>query len=179
MTNQINQAAVAVDHIRRPSVIDPSWPTLPIPSHPSSLQAILFFFSAFDPLHPRKERDEDESRRCGSETTTVLPWQVKNFTFDALGNLKPIEFILHGDSTTAHRLSVVDLDRKDVRMGVYVDDILFGLTTAIEPDPKQDCRHDLPRCLQMQFSAGAAHILPGNHVVRMEPLKQSDCDDCE
>ena len=170
---------MAVDHIRQPSVIDPSWPTLPIPSHPSSLQAILIFFSAFDPFRPRKEHNEDEPHRCGSETTTVVPWQVINFTFDALGNLKPIEFTLDGDPATAHRLSVVDIDKKDVRMGVYVDDVLFGLTTAIEPDPKQECGRDPPRCLQMQFSAGVAHILPGNHVVRIEPLKLGDCDDCE
>jgi len=182
-THEINQAPVAVEHIRQPRVIPPSWPTLSstpdIPSSPSSLRAILSFFSAFNPFHSPKERGEDEPHRCGSETTTILPWQVKNFTFDALGNPKPLEFTLSGDSTTAHKLSVVDLDRKDVRMGVYVDDVLFGLTTAMEPDPKQDCGHDLPLCLQMQFSAGVAHILTGIHAVRIEPLRQGDCDDCE
>ena len=180
-TNQINQAAVAIDHIRQPRVIDPSWPTLSntpdILSHPSSLWGILSFFN---PFHLREKPDQNEFRASGSEIVTVLPWQVKNFTFDTLGNPKPIEFILDGDPTAAHKISVVDIDRKDVRMAIYLDNVLIGLTTAIEPDPKQDCGHDLSRCLHMGFSAGAAHILPGNHIVRIEPFRQQrDCDDCE
>ena len=166
VTHQINQAALAVNDMRQTRVNHPCRTTLP--STPYISQTLLHLVSTFSPFH---RRDEDWSHRCNGETISVLSLQVTNFTFDYLGNLKPIEFAI-ADSTMAHKLSVVDLDRKDMRMAVYVDDCLFGLITAMEPDPKQDCGHDMLLCLHMQFSAGVVIIPPGRHIIRIEPLNE-------
>ena len=167
-TNQFNQPG-AGDCQRPPSVVHPSRMTFTYESY-AYLHTVLHFISTFNPFHRRDKDGSHGCGPCGGKTTTILPEQAKNFTFDTLGNLKPIEFLLDS-STTAHKLTIMDLDRKDLRMAVFVDGDLFSVTSAVEPDPTQDCGGDLHHCLHMQFSAGVSIIPPGRHIVQIVPIE--------
>lgn len=72
------------------------------------------------------------------------------------------------NNSTAHRLSVYDVDKRDMRMAIYVDDILRGLTTDFDLDLEEDCGLDVHLCYQKGFSAGWLVVPAGEHQVSIQ-----------
>jgi hypothetical protein len=62
----------------------------------------------------------------------------------------------------------MDIDAKDTRMAVYVDDVLRGVTPEFEVDKGSDCGANVGLCLATHHSGGVVNIPPGKHRVRIE-----------
>lgn len=72
------------------------------------------------------------------------------------------------NKSTAHRLSVFDVDKKDMQMVISVDGIARGLTRDFDLDLEEDCGLDVPVCAQKGFSGGLLVIPAGKHEVLIE-----------
>jgi hypothetical protein len=72
------------------------------------------------------------------------------------------------NNNTAHRLNVFDVDKRDMLMAIYVDDILRGLTRDFDLDLEEDCGLDVYLCSQKNFSAGSLVIPAGKHQVSIQ-----------
>ncbi|KAG5645631.1 hypothetical protein DXG03_005622 [Asterophora parasitica] len=79
---------------------------------------------------------------------------------------EPVEYNLNGKN--AHRLSLVAIGNRDLRMGVYVDNVLRGMTTRIVRNSTESCGEVINDCLAKKFSAGLVVIPAGNHTVRIQ-----------
>lgn len=79
---------------------------------------------------------------------------------------KPIEF--YSDKKKSHLLSVVGIDNKDLRMKIYVDKELKGLTSVIERNSTENCGESPNECMLKKFSAAILPIPPGKHTVTIE-----------
>ncbi|KAF9006969.1 hypothetical protein BDQ17DRAFT_1407526 [Cyathus striatus] len=103
---------------------------------------------------------------CPAPITAMHPWQNNSFTAGGDGHPIPIEYTL--DLPVAHRLSFVDVDKKDVRMSVEVDNVLRGFARDFELNKTEDCGDNIGLCLNNGFSAGLVVIPPGKHTVRID-----------
>lgn len=103
---------------------------------------------------------------CPQPITVFQPWDTFHFVPGPDGHPVPIEYEL--DHPRPHRLSVMDLDARDIRMTLFVDDVLRGITRDFELDKNVTCGEDLRSCLNQGFSAGMIVIDPGKHKVRVE-----------
>jgi hypothetical protein len=72
------------------------------------------------------------------------------------------------NNSTAHRLSVFDADKRDMRMAIYVDNILRGLTSDFDLDLEEDCGLNVYLCARKNFSAGLLVVPAGNHEVSIQ-----------
>lgn len=72
------------------------------------------------------------------------------------------------DHPKAHKISIVDIDAKDMRMSVFVDDVPRGKTPDFPLNKTINCGEDLNTCLKAGFSAGVVIVPPGNHTIRIE-----------
>ncbi|TFK47855.1 heme peroxidase [Heliocybe sulcata] len=137
-----------------PAIQLPSMPHVHMPSmHIPSLHIPTFFSS------PPK------NMACTSWTASD-PWHVEAIKAGQDGKPVPIEYTYR--SRRPHRLSVVDADKRDLRMQLFVDGESKGLTTAFDLDKTLDCGTDLAKCLNNRFSAGVLEVPPGKHKVRIE-----------
>ncbi|KAF8797699.1 heme peroxidase [Phlegmacium glaucopus] len=93
-------------------------------------------------------------------------WEVAIMAAGTEGIPQPLKYI--SNNKTAHRLSVYDADKRDMRMAIYVDDILRGLTSEFDLNLEEDCGLDIYMCAQKGYSAGLLVIPPGKHEVRIE-----------
>jgi hypothetical protein len=93
-------------------------------------------------------------------------WEAATMTAGPDGVPLPLEYI--SNNSTAHKLSVFDVDKRDMQMAIYVDDDLRGVTSDFDLDLEEDCGLDGPVCAQKRFSGGWLVIPPGKHEVRIE-----------
>ncbi|KAG6837767.1 hypothetical protein H0H93_001694 [Arthromyces matolae] len=131
--------------------------------------------SSFLPRHPRRSsrpiiRDTDIKRdhiACGTPLKLMHPYQIHAFVPGPDGiQPQPLEYSMNSEK--AHRLSVVAIDNRDLRMGVYVDEVLRGMTSRIERNSSETCGENVSNCLRMKFSSGVVIVPSGNHTVRVE-----------
>ena len=71
-------------------------------------------------------------------------------------------------NSTAHRLSVFDVDKRDMRMAIYIDDILRGLTSDFDLDLEEDCGLNVYLCAKKNFSGGWLVVPAGKHEVSIQ-----------
>ncbi|TFK37629.1 heme peroxidase [Crucibulum laeve] len=103
---------------------------------------------------------------CQEPYTQFQPWDFTSFHPGPDDEPLPIVYTINHH--TPHSLSIVDVDARDVRMSVWIDDVLRGLTSEFELDKEVQCQSDLRMCLDKGFSAGYVVIPEGNHTVRIE-----------
>ncbi|TFK71019.1 hypothetical protein BDN72DRAFT_492377 [Pluteus cervinus] len=102
---------------------------------------------------------------CSLPTNIVQKWAINTFFPDANGRPAPVEYTLN--YKTPHRLTLVDIDRRDMMMAVHVDGVLQGQTTDFIFDKNMDCGEDLGACLSLKYSGGVVIVPPGNHTVKI------------
>ncbi|KAF8890657.1 heme peroxidase [Infundibulicybe gibba] len=106
-----------------------------------------------------------EQPQVCAKRTVLVPYEAQSFLPDADGVPIPLEYTL--DHPKIHRLSIIDIDALDVRLAIYVDDVLRGVTRDFELDKANDCGDNLNLCIKTH-SAGGVNVPPGNHTVRVE-----------
>ncbi|KAG6914653.1 hypothetical protein DXG01_016111 [Tephrocybe rancida] len=141
------------------------------------LYIILSTASSIRSLFPRRPKHatrpaivEGDIKRdnttCRTPTKLIHAYQIHAYTPGADGvHPDPLEYTL--DSAQPHRLSVVAVGNRDLRMGVYVDDTLRGMTSRIVRNSSESCEV-VNDCLAKKFSSGVVVVAPGNHTVRIE-----------
>ncbi|EPQ54046.1 heme peroxidase [Gloeophyllum trabeum ATCC 11539] len=102
---------------------------------------------------------------CRQPLTAFDPWHAETIRPGPDGKPRPIEYTYK--SRRPHRLSVVDIDKRDMQLELFVDGQSRGVTTEFTLDKAVDCGEDLRRCLQERFSAGVIEIPPGKHTVKI------------
>lgn len=84
---------------------------------------------------------------------------------DADGQPAPISYSF--EHVKPHRLSVVDIDQRDLQLAVYVDGDLRGHTSGFDLNKNINCGEDARACLNAKFSGGAVVVPPGKHTVML------------
>jgi hypothetical protein len=103
---------------------------------------------------------------CPLPNSVINPWETFTMKVGENGELIPLEYTL--DLPTAHRLSFVDIDAKDMRMKLWHDTSLLGLTPEVELNRSETCGEVYADCLDRKFSGGDIVLPKGNHTVRIE-----------
>ena len=70
----------------------------------------------------------------------------------------------------AHQISVVDLDKHDIELQMWVDHEYMG-SGDVELNLNVDCGEDVTQCLNLHFGTAFVVIPPGWHIVRAEIRK--------
>ena len=86
----------------------------------------------------------------------------------AAGDGVPEALNYTSNNSTAHRLSVFDVDKRDMRMAIYVDNILRGLTSDFDLNLEEDCGLNVYLCARKNFSGGLLVVPPGKHEVSIQ-----------
>lgn len=114
--------------------------------------------------HPRPH--DDVKSEINDPTEIFDAWSIGVFLPGLDGEPAPIEYL--ASHSRAHKISIVDIDAKDTRMIIYVDDVAMGITPDFELNKTIDCGENWQLCLQEGFSAGAIVVPSGKHKVRIE-----------
>ncbi|KAF8064897.1 hypothetical protein FPV67DRAFT_1500614 [Lyophyllum atratum] len=120
---------------------------------------------------PRSPIREADIKRvpvaCPGPTTTIHPYEVMSFVRGSDGlHPDPIEYNLN--NTNAHRLILMAIDTRDLRMGVYVDDELRGMTSGFVRNSSDTCGDRFQDCHAKNFSSGVFTVPPGDHSVKID-----------
>ena len=102
---------------------------------------------------------------CNPPTTVFQQWDINTIVPGIDGQPSPIEYTL--EHKKPHRLSVIDIDARDMQLGVYVDGVMRGLTTEFELDKSVNCGEDVQTCLNLNFSGGIIVVPPGRHTIKI------------
>lgn len=105
--------------------------------------------------------------QCGSPLTTVEDWHIKTFRpkwFGQFGEPAPIIYRTP-KGHKAHQISIVDLDKRDIGLQVWVDKYDMGFRDVLL-DSTVDCGEDLAKCLELGFASVLFVVPPGRHTVR-------------
>lgn len=104
---------------------------------------------------------------CPTPTKVLHSYEIMAFVPGADGvHPDPIEYNL--SSMKPHKLSIMAIDTRDLRMGVYVDDELRGMTSRIVRNSTETCGEKFSGCLAKKFSSGVVIVPSGNHTVKIE-----------
>ncbi|GLB44633.1 hypothetical protein LshimejAT787_1702600 [Lyophyllum shimeji] len=104
---------------------------------------------------------------CPTPTKLLHSYEIMAFLPGADGvHPDPVEYNLN--STKPHKLSIMAIDNRDLRMGVYVDNELRGMTSRIVRNSSETCGEKFSECLAKKFSSGVVVVPSGNHPVRIE-----------
>jgi hypothetical protein len=66
---------------------------------------------------------------------------------------------------------VVDLDKRDIELQMWVDHEYMG-SGDVELNSNVDCGEDVTKCLDLRFGAAFVVVPPGRHTVRAEIRKR-------
>jgi hypothetical protein len=102
---------------------------------------------------------------CNPPITVFQRWDINTIIQGLDGQPSPIEYTL--EHKKPHRLSVVDIDARDMQMEIYVDGITRGLTTDFKLDKSVNCGEDIQTCLNLNLSGGVVVVPPGKHTVQI------------
>ena len=80
---------------------------------------------------------------------------------------KPIPIEYTYKSRKPHQLTVIDIDKRDTRLAVFIDGHARGLTRDFELDKSVDCGDDWIKCVNMGFSAGVVIVPDGKHTIKI------------
>ncbi|KAF8623795.1 hypothetical protein AX17_007298 [Amanita inopinata Kibby_2008] len=112
---------------------------------------------------------------CAGPLKDVVPWSVGAFRpkwFGLFGPPTSLTYRTRGRKT--HKFSVVDIDRRDVQLTMWIDDEYHGRARDVEIDPTVECGEDVNKCLSLDFSAGLIVVPPGRHTVKIEIERKKD-----
>lgn len=96
---------------------------------------------------------------------TFDPYHILTILPDPDG--KPIPFEYTYKNRKPHRLTVIDVDKRDMRLEVFIDGHSRGLTRDFELDKSVDCGDNWIACLNQNFSAGVVVVPPGKHTIML------------
>ena len=116
----------------------------------------------------RPVRWEDVKRQDIQCREPIKPWHNWEAVTMAAGDGVPEALNYTSNNSTAHRLSVFDADKRDMRMAIYVDNILRGLTSDFELDLEEDCGLNVYMCARKNFSGGLLVVPAGKHEVSIQ-----------
>lgn len=68
---------------------------------------------------------------------------------------------------------MVDLDKRDIELEIWVDQE-YSVSRDAELNSNVDCREDVAKCLDLNFSAAFVVVPPGQHTVRAE-IRKREC----
>ncbi|KDR69938.1 hypothetical protein GALMADRAFT_144994 [Galerina marginata CBS 339.88] len=106
--------------------------------------------------------------KCLEPTKPIHGWTIHTMEVGLDGNLIPLEYTLdHARAHTAHTLSTLDVDAKDLRMVFYVDNELVGQSGEVSLNKSETCG-EVSECLGKGFSGGRIVVPKGKHTVRIE-----------
>ncbi|KAF8676698.1 hypothetical protein AX14_004845 [Amanita brunnescens Koide BX004] len=111
--------------------------------------------------------------QCGQPLTTIEDWHVKAFRpkwFGLIGEPAPIIYRTPF-RLKAHQISVVDLDKRDIEIQIWVDKEYMG-SRDIELNSTVDCGDDIGKCIELEFATALLVVPPGRHAVRAEIRKR-------
>ncbi|TFK69779.1 hypothetical protein BDN72DRAFT_585595 [Pluteus cervinus] len=103
---------------------------------------------------------------CPAPIDLIHTWELESFNLTSSGTPTALHYTL--DLERAHRLSVIDADKRDTIMRIIVDDEVRGLTRDFELDKTVDCGVDNYRNCLKAHSAGFVIIEKGKHSVTVE-----------
>lgn len=83
---------------------------------------------------------------------------------------KPLDISYSSWLGVAHKLMILDADKKDMRFAVHIDDNLIGHSPNITVNKQEDCGIDPNECYRMGFSGVDVIVPAGHHTVRIEWL---------
>ena len=63
---------------------------------------------------------------------------------------------------------MIDVDKRDLRLNLWVDSQNKGLTRDFVLNKSMDCGENLSSCLKLGYSAGVIVVPPGKHTVKFE-----------
>lgn len=106
---------------------------------------------------------------CNPPTTIIQDWSLTSILPSSSQSSKPLPATYSLKLKHPHRLSLIDIDSRDMRLGVYVDGHSLGVTTDFEVDKDVQCDgSNWVDCLNKGFSAAALVIPKGKHEVKVE-----------
>ena len=98
----------------------------------------------------------------------IKPWHNWEAVTMAAGQHGVPELNYTSNNSTAHRLSVFDADKRDMRMAIYIDNILRGLTSDFDLDLEEDCGLNVYTCAGKNFSGGLLVVPAGKHEISIQ-----------
>jgi hypothetical protein len=102
---------------------------------------------------------------CKPPTTVFQRWDINTIVAGPDGQPSPIEYTL--ERKKPHRLTVLDIDARDMRLAVYVDGIMRGMSSDFKLDKSMICGDTIQICLDQNFSTAAVVVPPGRHTVKI------------
>ena len=111
---------------------------------------------------------------CGGPFPPSQNWQIEAFRpkhWGLFGEPAPITFRTPM-GRMSHRVSVVDIDKRDIEIRVWLDDEDKGHRN-VDLDSAVDCGDDLFKCLSHDFAAAVVVAPPGRHTVKAEIRKRA------
>ncbi|KAF8325513.1 hypothetical protein F5887DRAFT_1085399 [Amanita rubescens] len=104
---------------------------------------------------------------CGQPLTIIEDWHIQAFHpkwFGLFGDPAPIVYRTP-KGHKAHRITVVDIDQRDIEIHMWVDNEDRG-HVPIDLDSAVDCGDDIYKCLQLGFGSAQIDVPPGEHTVK-------------
>ncbi|KAK2467669.1 hypothetical protein APHAL10511_000524 [Amanita phalloides] len=134
----------------------------------------MYLFASFSlPSLPARAPGSGQTKtECGQPLTTIEDWHVKAFHpkwFGLFGEPAPIMYKTPR-KRKAHQISVIDIDKRDIEIRMWVDNEDRGHRT-VDLDPTVDCGDNISQCIAQGFGAALIVVPPGRHTVKAE-IKQ-------
>ena len=104
---------------------------------------------------------------------TIEDWHIRTFRpewFGLFGEPAPIIYRTPW-RRKAHQISVVDLDKRDIELSLWVGKEYVG-SRDVELNSTVDCGEDIGKCLELDFASALFVVPPGRHTVRAEIRKR-------
>ncbi|KJA24877.1 hypothetical protein HYPSUDRAFT_38235 [Hypholoma sublateritium FD-334 SS-4] len=117
-------------------------------------------------LPPRTPAPSGPRPACLPPLTPIQPWQIVTMKSGSDGKLIPLEYTLK--HRTAHQLSLIDIDAKDLAVSFWVDNVSVGNSPSVPLNKTDNCGEDYGECLRRGFSAGVIVVPKGKHTVRVQ-----------
>ncbi|KAF8724506.1 hypothetical protein AX14_008737 [Amanita brunnescens Koide BX004] len=115
--------------------------------------------------------------QCGMPLTTIEEWHIRAFRpkwFGLFGEPAPIIYQTPR-GRKAHQISVIDLDKRDIELQMWVDKKYMG-SRDVELNSTVDCGEDIGKCINLDFGSALVVVPSGRHTVRAEIRKRKPSD---
>lgn len=113
---------------------------------------------------------------CRQPFTIIKDWYIQAFYpkwFGLFGDPAPIVYRTP-KGYKAHRISVVDIDQRDIEIHMWVDNEDRGYH-PVDLDVSVDCGDDIYKCLQLDFGSAQIDVPMGEHTVKAMIRKRECC----
>lgn len=110
--------------------------------------------------------------RCGGSLDAGKDWKIHTFWLSKYREPEP--FVCHRTFSLekkAHQITVVDIDKRDVEIRMWVDDQDLG-NKQVERNLSVDCGEDINKCLRLGFGSARVVVPPGEHTIKVGIVKR-------